>query len=368
MKVLVSQLKEGCILSEDINLKGTQPFMRKKTVLTARHLEVLRAFLIREVTIEPLLASGEYFKGGKEDEEHQKQEQSRKPSSSGINMSEEPFLNTYLKAVRQFKAMYKTWEAGAQIDIVKVREVLIPLFTVSETAGNEVFHLHHYSTPDDYLYHHSVATGLISSFLARKLNYAKADMLNIGLAGALSDIGMIKLPIRTINKPGLLTEQEYEKVKQHPILSYKMIRSLNLLPESVKLAVLQHHERLDGSGYPMGSSGLKIHIYSRIISLADVYHAMTTERVYHQKQSPFRAIEAIRKEHFGQFDPEVMQLLQKSIITFSPGTEVKLSNSEKGNIMYIDQVNPTRPIIKLSGSGELMKLADHPELYIDEVI
>lgn len=215
-----------------------------------------------------------------------------------------------------------------------VRKFFVPLLTKALSQPKDIFLLNHYSTKQEYLYHHPVSVGVISGFLAKKLNLNKGEVIQIALAGCLSDVGMAKVDKAILEKKGSLTTEEFKEIKNHPLNSYKMLQKSPILKEHVLIAVLQHHERLNGSGYPLKKSGDKIHMYSRIIAVADVYHAMVSERNFRLKQSPYRVLEMIRQDDFGKFDITVLQALTAGIIQFSIGSEVKLSNGFVGTVVY----------------------------------
>ncbi|WP_052737858.1 HD-GYP domain-containing protein [Bacillus sp. SA1-12] len=176
------------------------------------------------------------------------------------------------------------------------------------------------------------------------------------------------------NKPGYydkkvtLTEREYLDIKQHPVHSYQLLKHIMSIKEGVKMGVLQHHERIDGSGYPLGVKGDQIHPYSKIVALADTYQAMVSERPYRSKQSPFKVLEQIIQQDFGRFDLNAVNELKKAIIKFSTGTKIKLSNGLKAEIVFVEEQFPTRPIVKIEQTGDIFSLKDIKELYIQEII
>ncbi len=361
MKVQTSQLIEGCILSADVFSLTNFPIVAQKTVLSTNTLEILNAFLIKEVTVEPTLVTGEPFKPVwvEEEEELNKETKATVPQS---------FTEKYLKAVQGYKKLFKSWQSGMAIDMPAVRALVVPIIEGAIANPRELFTLHHYSTIEDYMYHHAISVAAMSAVLANALNFAKGDYIQIGIAGAMSDCGMAKIPNRIINKKGPLTKEEFEEVKKHPVYSYILLKDIKLLKEDVKKAVYQHHERIDGSGYPNGVKSDYLHPYERIISVADVYHAMTSERNYRSKQSPFKVLESILQDQFGKFDVKVVQALTKIMTNFSSGTKVRLSNNKIGEIVFIEQKYPTRPMVRLDESGEIIQLVNQRGLFIEEIL
>lgn len=361
MRVKIKELQEGCILSEDVISWTNRPIVQKKTVLTNELLEILHAFLIKDVAVERMLVNGTPFIPSELIEEE-------KESEKESNKKEESFTDYFLQAVQQYKKEFQSWQAGTTVDISKIRNIIIPLIEKSETRSSDLFTLHHLSTENEYLFQHSIAVGLISGFIGKKLNYNKGDIAQLAVAGCLSDCGMAKIPSNILNKKDALTRDEFEEVKQHPTYSYKMIQNATLLRDGAKISIFQHHERLDGSGYPLGEKDQKIHPFAKIIAVADTFHAMTSQRLYRKKQSPFKVLEMIIQDNFGKFDIASIRALQAGIMNFSIGSKVKLSNGQVAEILFIEEKSPTRPLIKLIHSEEIIHLEKNRQLFIDEIL
>lgn len=363
MRVYVNDLIEGCILSSDVPGKLNRPLLTRKTVLSAKLIEVLKAFLVKEVEVEKTLVSGMPFNPSLQ----VKAKKFPTPAANTKN-GELNFIDLFLRVKKDFKKEFISWQSGMQIDIAKVRSMLMPLLELSETLPADIFHLHHYSTKTDYLYDHPLAVGIISAYIAKKLNFSKGEVMQIALAGCLSDCGMAKINPGLLQKNSTLTVEEFEEVKKHTTYSYQMIRNSPLLKDATKLAILQHHERLDGSGYPFGEKGDRIHPYAKIMAVADTFHAMTSERVYKPKLSPFKILEMIHEDLFGEFDMAALNVLGSAVMTFSIGSKIRLSDGQEAEIIFVEDKNPTRPMIKLSEHNEILSLVKNRHLYIEEVI
>lgn len=360
MRIRTNQLKEGCILASDVVSLTNIPIVPKDTIITHRNLDIIKVFMIKEVNVEPILVNGEPFKPSeviKEEAEVKK-----------VNEEMKGLSTIYLKAVQDYKRLFKGWQSGVAIDMPSVRAVLVPVIEGALETPREIFRLHHYSTKEDYLYHHSVTLAALSAVLGKSLNFPKGDCIQIGIAGAMCDCGMAKIDTKILDKKESLHRQEYDEVKKHPEYSYLMLKQVKILKDEVRKAVYQHHERIDGSGYPNGLTADYIHPYARIIAVSDVYHAMTSERNYRSKQSPFKVLESILQDQFGKFDHKVVDALTKVMTNFSSGTMVRLSNNEVGEIVFIEQNSPTRPMIKLESNGEIIQLVNHRQLFIEEIL
>lgn len=357
--VKTTQLQEGCILAEDVIGKSNRVIIPKNTVLNKKMLTVLQKFLVTQVRVQSVLVDGSTFRPSEII-----QEDVPKPKAT----ENEDVLTLYLEAVQQYKQMFQSWQSGLPIDIGKVRKMFMPLFEKVLEAEKELLFLHHYCTKSEYLFHHAVTVGLFSGVLAKKLQYTKGDYCQVAIAGLLSDCGMAKVDPKILTKSTALTPAEYKDMRQHTVYGYKMVQKVTALQEGVKLAILQHHERNDGSGYLLNVKEEKIHPYSKIVAVADVYHAMISERPYRNKQSLFKVFEQIHKDCFGKFDLSVVQALASLLMTLSIGAKVKLSNEQVGEIVFFEQDSPSHPMIKISGTNQIVSLKEEKDVFIEEII
>ncbi|MDQ0233195.1 HD-GYP domain-containing protein [Metabacillus malikii] len=361
MKVQVNRLVEGNVLLNDVVSASNKPLILKNTTITDYTIEVLNAFLIKEVDILEGVNSIGIEKLTNE--------------NSSVNLTEEKsvdqveFVNLYMETVKNYKNLYISWQSGASIDISRVRKIILPLVDrVLLEKRDEVFKLYHYANIEDYLFHHSVSVSLLSTVLAKNLGYKQGDIRQIALTGLLCDSGMAKIDVNYLSKSVTLTEKEYKDVRQHPIQSYQLLKNIMSIKEGVKIGVLQHHERIDGSGYPLGIKGEQLHPFSKIVALADTYQAMVSIRPYRSKQSPFKVLEQIMQDDFGKFDIRIVNELKRLLLTFSSGTKILLSDGSKAEIVFVDEQHPTRPLVKIIDSNNIIALKDNSDLFIEELI
>lgn len=137
-------------------------------------------------------------------------------------------------------------------------------------------------------------------------------------------------------------------MQRHPLYGYRMIQSSPALKEGAKLAVLEHHERLDGSGYPLKLTGEKLHPYSKIVAAADTYHALTSDRSYRRRQSPFKVLEDMQLYKFGAFETEVLQKLTDAFTAAAKGMRVTLSDGKKGELVFYHRTRPEFSLVRLA--------------------
>lgn len=200
---------------------------------------------------------------------------------------------------------------------------------------------------DEYTYLHSVSVCVYSLLIGRSLNYERKAMQQLAMGSLLHDIGKVALDAKILYKNGKLTEEEYEYVKEHTSAGYQMLKQGTALPEIVEMIALTHHERLDGTGYPLGLNSDEVHEYSKIVAIADVYDALTTDRCYREKWSTNKAVDYLVEKSGTFFSPDLVQLFIKQIAIYPNGSLVSLSNGMLGIVKEQNENVPLRPIVRV---------------------
>jgi HD-GYP domain-containing protein (c-di-GMP phosphodiesterase class II) len=200
---------------------------------------------------------------------------------------------------------------------------------------------------DLYTYQHSVNVCVLSCVIGLVYNIPREDMYNLALAAILHDVGKILIDKAILNKPGKLTAEEFEKVKKHPIDGYNILKRRGVFPGAVLAAILQHHEKYDGSGYIEGKRGRDIQLFAQIISVVDVYDAITSKRPYHEPILPSEAYEYIMGNAGRAFSMEIVDAFTKKGAPFPLGVQVQLSNGEIGIVCKNHSDYLMRPLIRL---------------------
>lgn len=206
---------------------------------------------------------------------------------------------------------------------------------------------------------------MISSMIGKWLGFSMDRIKELAMAAMLYDIGKLKIPEEILMKPGPLTPSEYEVAKKHAQLGYLVLLKTEGISQDIKFSALQHHERLDGTGYPLRVKSGQIHDYSKILMVADTFDAMIQNRVYRQKVSPFQAAEYIYWHSGSLFDPQVCYVLLQNLSVYYVGKQCVLSNGERGRIVYIDVNEPIRPIVQ--AGDHFIDLAKRKDLFISEL-
>ena len=210
---------------------------------------------------------------------------------------------------------------------------------------------------DEYTFKHSVDVATMSMIVARKYGLDDKQVYEIGIAGLLHDIGKSKVPNEILNKAAKLTDEEFAIMKQHSVYGYRILQPKEDLSMEIKLGVLQHHEKMNGKGYPMGVTGDKIDLFARLISISDIYDALVTERPYKKPFSPRDAVEMIMSMT-EELDITVMRCFLESVILYPVGTDVALSNGETARIVENIPNAVLRPKVLGLTTGRVYDLAN----------
>ena len=196
----------------------------------------------------------------------------------------------------------------------------------------------------------------MSMLIAKQHGLSKREIRDVGIAGLLHDIGKQKIPKEILNKPGKLTDSEFDIMRKHSLYGYQMLREKRDISEQILLGVLQHHEKLNGKGYPLGIPKDKVFSYARIISVADIYDALVTTRPYKKAFSPREALEMIMAMT-DELDIDVMRSFIETVILYPVNSIVMLSNGEKGRVVANSPQWVLRPKVVGLVTGKLYDLA-----------
>lgn len=260
MELDTKDLRPGMVLNHDVNGKTGRPIVTKDTVLTEVEIEFIQQFLIEKVDVSM----------------PQKSEVKQVFKKNGITLNDPPlpkkddsFLEVYSEVVQQFKRLFTSWQGNVPVNMYDVRELCLPLFQLIETKSLPEIKSLLAGRFADLFYYKAVAVSLLSIKLAQLMNFEKKEWLQIGFAAILIDIGLAKSEL-AINS--------HQADIRHPALSYDMIKDEATLTQHAKLAIVQHHERLDGSGFPLKITAERIHPYARIIAVSDRYFSLYVEK------------------------------------------------------------------------------------------
>lgn len=300
MKVKVKELIPGCILQENVFGKSGQPIVYDQTVLTKEHIQILEKFLIKDVHISNQLADGTPYKRVYKTEIDQTLHQKNTT------------LKLYDTFLQTFAKQYEQWQLTQTIDIALLRQQMLPL--IKKLLLHEpVDFIRSISAlmTEKKFYFHQTFSSYMAAWLAKKLGYRQGEVYQIFLASLLKDSSFIKWPASNQSLETTLNGLDREKIKEHPILSYRLVENSPLLNQAAKISILQHEERQDGSGYPLKLKGNKIHRYAKIIALCDLFTKALIAHAQKGEKSLTKVITHLKDEQKNRIDLQILQLLSQ---------------------------------------------------------
>ena len=265
-------------------------------------------------------------------------------------------------AVRQVNELFDEVREGKRVPMEEFRKEVIPVIEEATHSKSLFGLIKALQSKDDYTYRHNLAVGAFSGLIGSWLGLDCEEQLALTTAAFLHDIGKMLVPEEILNKSGPLTDEEYAVMKSHTIRGFEILKKTEGIDHRQALVALQHHERMDGSGYPFGLTGSRIDFFSRIVAVADVFHAMTSQRVYRNPSPFYEVLAQMEKDAFGVLDPAVAKLFISKIMNTLIGRTVLLSDGSTGTILLIHTQEPTRPLVLIG--DEFVNLQEKRSLNI----
>lgn len=254
---------------------------------------------------------------------------------------------------------------GGTVNKEELLSKTISLVSPKQTTLDVFDMLHNMRQVNDSTYAHSLNVAIISRIIGKWLHFSNEELDTLTLAGLLHDIGKTKIPDEVLNKDGKLTDEEFQMIRNHPKYGYDILKS-QPLNSHIKKAALMHHERCDGSGYPMGLTMEEIDDYALIIAIADVYDAMTTARSYRAPLCPFEVIAEFEKDGLQKYKPKYILTFLENIANAYQNNRVMLSDGTSARIVLLNHRRLSKPLVQLD-DGACIDLEKSP-LYIKAII
>jgi len=345
--ISIKDLIPGMVLAMDIvSTYGTE-LISKGSVLTEQFIHVLQRLDLEEVLV--------YKNQASRDELMEPEISVHRYVDTGYEIDK-----------NKVKKLIQEVGSGNPLDVKYVEEVTssiaeqaktyLPLDILEKTISKE-----------DYLYTHSLNVALLASLLGKWVGLDDRPVSLLAKTGVLHDIGKSKVDKHLLDKPGSLTPQEYSLVKKHSQYGYEILKNIPGLELEVVLGVLMHHERYDGTGYPMGINGGKISVFGKIVAIADVYAARVADRPYAKKECPFTILNYLENDCIGQFDITYLRPFLYNVASSYIGNSVILSNGEKASVILVSSTEfISKPLVKTENT--FINLAREKNIHIVEVL
>lgn len=360
--IAAAQARPDMVVADDIFSFSGQLIIPKGTVLTNRSITRLKFYSITDLKI--VLEDDE-----EEEIEEAPPEDTGAPFSQAIRNTPEykEFNQNVLKSAQALQGSLSNFIENAEdgMDVDSLLDQTKDTIAKSRNPMHTFYMLQSMRNYDDATFIHCLNVSIICNAFGQWLEMSKEDLDALTLAGLLHDIGKMKIAEDIVKKPGALTEAEYMQMQLHPRRGHYLIHKLPI-DERVKNAVLMHHERCDGSGYPGNLKADEIDEFAKIVAIADVYDAMTSARVYRGPLCPFEVLNVYETEGYQKFDPKYLLVFMENIVNTYLNNTVRLSDGREGEIVMINKLNFTRPIVKLKAG--FVDLSTEPELSIVEIL
>lgn len=350
--VPVESLSEGMVLAKDVASTSAREYrtlLMRGTMLTAEMIQLLQRKGIKSVSI---AGSANAETGQRALTEAEEKQEKRLITHIGTALSQmsDIFDNGEIKELSQ--------EAVKQIDHI-ADDILEDIGNDSTYLGNQMIALQTY---DDYTYKHCLRVAMLSTSMSAELGLPKEDIKETVVAALLHDIGKSGIDHDIVAKPGKLTDDEFSEIKRHPFIGYEVLKKTGAYSANILTGVLFHQEKFDGTGYPTGIAGKKIPLIARIITVADVFDALTSNRPYRKPWSVAETEEYMLGACGVHFDYDVVQAFLRAFNPYPIGTIVELSDSRHGVVIKYN-TNVLRPVVKILGGpmqalGEIVDLAN----------
>ena len=363
-KVSIRDIKPDMVLARDVVTSGGTVLLAKNTMLN-------------NINYSKLLSSGVgyiYVVSGSINEKAANFTE-RERLSTSLEQQRRPivkrpefiaFQNAVDRKTEEAKQCIRAISDGENIDLRRVFSITDDIMSTLRCKNDVLTFIGLIKESDEHTYHHSVNVSLLSNLYGRWLALPQNELVELTTAGMLHDIGKTKIPEAVLNKNSKLTDEEFAIIKKHPVFGYRILQDQDI-PESIKLGALMHHEKLDGTGYPMGLKEEQIGKIAKIIAICDIYDAMTSNRVYRGKICPFEVIKMFESKVYGELDTQYLLIFLNNIAYTYVGSWVRLSNGVEAEVVFINGAQLSRPIVR-TVNEEFIDLSVIKDLIIDSLV
>jgi HD-GYP domain-containing protein (c-di-GMP phosphodiesterase class II) len=350
-RIHVKDLKRGMIMGQDVPSPEPDkaPLVRKGVVLTDELLHAMRRYGLGYVVIDDAAT-------------YRRKMLLENDARFPPVIKPEPIVTPRLRddAVKGLEGLFSTIAIGAE-DIHASSQIVRQLdMVVSELVDvllkdqRAIVNISDLKSYDDYTYHHSLSVAVLSIAIGKYLSFNRLELNRLGMSAIMHDIGKTSIPLAIINKSTKLNREEYSLMKTHSPEGYDYLQRTTIGDDEIRRSVLLHHEKIDGTGYPYGAKGQEIPVWSRIISVADVYDALTSDRPYRKPMPSAEALEYIMGGIDSSFDYDVVSAFVKKVELYPVGSFVELSTGETAVVLGSEY--PFRPVVRLVKTGEVIDL------------
>ena len=286
----------------------------------------------------------------------------RNPLFQDIEAEEVVTEDNRRKAVMALKSAVTAYQKTKVLDIQPLKKVLRELVVEIIRNRDSMIHQLDMRTYQDYIYAHSVNTCVLSVLIAVNLDYPEGKLTDLALGTMLHDIGMMMLPDALLMKMGNLTPEESKQVQQHPEDGFNILRTVREIPITVAHIAYQHHERVDGKGYPRNLTADKILEVAKVAAVADTFDALVSDRPYRKGMVPHEAYEVMMALADSYVDRDILHLFLTHVAIYPVGSVVQLDNGQHGVVTKVLPRLQTRPQVRLLTDQQGNLLSEQTEI------
>ncbi|HLP98964.1 MAG TPA: HD-GYP domain-containing protein [Sideroxyarcus sp.] len=253
----------------------------------------------------------------------------------------------YSNANKLMQDIMKDVRLGKQVNLDQCEPVVDNILDSMFSFPSALLPLAQMKTRDEYTFQHCVSVSALAVAFGRVLELPRNEIKEVALGGLLHDVGKATIPGRILNKPGKLDDAEFAIMKGHVVSSAELIRNMKGVGEITLNSAAQHHERYDGSGYPLGLKGDEISLHGQMLAIVDVYDAITSLRVYHKGMPPTEALRKMYEWSGAHFNPTLVQAFIKGIGIYPAGSLVRMESDKLGIVREVVPEKILQPVVQL---------------------
>ncbi|MEK6796006.1 MAG: HD-GYP domain-containing protein [Spirochaetota bacterium] len=377
LTVTIDKLKPGMVLSDAVNAPTGRKLFESGVALTEEHIETIKKSGVERVMV---LVYDQYSKALASDTGTAANVSTasrfiEEDGAKKLKIDSASSVRSHAIAIERTKKFFDDLKQGATIESTAI------IGAVNTLVGDVLSNPHAFSNlsilkmKDEYTYVHSVDVAVLAVLMGTNMKMQKADLFTLAAAGLLHDIGKMLVPDAILTKPGKYTDAEMTQMKKHSFLGYKLLKRENI-DDRVANCVLEHHEWVNGKGYPFGKTGIYLDDFSKIIAVCDVFNALTTQRSYRDPMEPYKAVKVIAMEAGSHLDTELAKVFQRVIGMYPNGTIVLASDGSRCRVVEQNTTLPLRPVLEViqDASGTkpsvpaVMDLAERKDIFIKEIV
>jgi len=354
-KISIQQLKPGmfihdinCVWMEHPFLVGALKIKNDKTIKKIADLGVREVYIDTLKGLDVIDAPTEAEVNAEIEHKMLAMVQQTKPITTTSTLSEEleRSRKVYSEANKIISNIMHDVRIGKQIEVERIDPVVEKMANSILRNKDALLSLCRIKNKDDYTFLHSVSVGALLISFAHALDFKRDEIKQLGIGGMLHDIGKTKVPNEILNKPGALTEEEFVIMKSHVVHGCSILRKSPGIAQVSFDVASQHHERFDGSGYPLGLKNSEMSVYGQMAAIVDVYDAITADRCYHKGMEPTVAVRKMFEWSKFHFNPKLLRTFIRTVGIYPVGTLVMLESGKIGIVIEQCEMDMTRPLVR----------------------